>query len=579
MAKYSMTKGGMIKNKGSKSASFIDRNTGKSSYVDSSYIPRSSRSKTPVVESSKATAPSKPESAGSSALEELKGELGSIQNSLNESVASGEVESATKTEEESVPSPDEYYNRYTPPESAEEEPTQSAEQIQRDMMRNAQREINELHDYENTLLAEQNTINQSRNRETQSVNTLTGLGGSDEANANVKKTDQQNQQANRVITDQVSVKVQGILSDIRTAAITEAREQRTEARLDAETKEKNRITRMTEAQTHIATLASVGATLEGMKKTDPEGYEYLSRQVGGEGMVKAMFTLNRPKESIVERRFEGNKMIQIYNNPLTGEDRIETVDIPGMPVGYSKTLDAGDRILAVPDDWDGDPSKLITINKGLTPGQTQSGSGGTDGNKLLSISEAQTLGVPYGTTVAQAVALGKTPQGKVTGSQNDNLGFYNRGKDALDNVNKVEQAIADQGLVGDIQLQTLPGWAQTKDQQLYRQAQRQFTEARLRKESGAAIPNAEYTTDAETYFAQPGDTAETLAQKKAARESVLDSLAVASGPAYTDYYGQEYTPNSKGGNGVLTSPDGTQEVNVADLTPEEVQEAKDNGWD
>lgn len=67
------------------------------------------------------------------------------------------------------------------------------------------------------------------------------------------------------------------------------------------------------------------------------------------------------------------------------------------------------------------------------------------------------------------------------------------------------------------------------DRQRFQQAQRQFTEARLRKESGAAIPTAEYTNDAVTYFPQPGDSTETIARKREARKQVIESLRVSAG--------------------------------------------------
>lgn len=569
-----MTKGGVITNKGSKAATFTDAKTKKTSYVDPNYVPRTVKTPKPTTtigSGTGSTTTTKPDpvvgAVTPTTLADVKTQADKIQSDLNASVESGEIESST-------PSPDEYYPRtYTPPAPIEPEPTESAEEIEKEMARGAQRQINELNNYQNTLLREQATINDTNNRSTASISTLTGTAGSTEANADQRKTTEEGKQANRVITDAVQVQIQTILSDIRKEAIIEARERRDDARLDAAEKEKNRITRQTEAQTNLTTLAQTGVTFDGLKTTDPEGFKYLSEQVGGEQMMKAMFTLNRSQETILDKKIENGKYVIAFQNPLDGKIRIETVDL-GLPPQYSKTIDAGDRLLAIPDGWSGDPSELVTINKGLTP--SQSSSGGTDGSKLLSISEAQTLGVPYGTTVAEAVALGKTPQGKVTGSQNDNLGFYNRGKDALENINKVEQAIADQGLAGDIQLQALPSWAQSKDQQLYRQAQRQFTEARLRKESGAAIPNAEYSTDSETYFAQPNDTAETLAQKKAAREAVLDSLAVSAGPAYTDYYGQEYTRASKTSK-TLRGVDGSS-FDASDLTPEEYQQALNDGY-
>lgn len=282
------------------------------------------------------------------------------------------------------------YSRYSDTPTDSPAPVKSVEQIQSEMSRGAQQEINALTQYYADLSKEQATINQGNDRSTASVNTLSGLAGSTEANVSQQKTTAQGQQAQKQITDQLSMQVQGVLSKIRTAAIQESHDLRTEARLDSATQEANRVTRLKEAQDNTKLLAASGATAEGYAQTDPEGYAHLVKQLGGEELLKATFTLNRPVEQVVERKIEGGKLIQIYENPLTGKSTIETLDL-GLPVGYSKTIDAGDRILAVPDDWSGDPAELVTINKGMTPGQRQTaataaakGVGGGSGGQYAS---------------------------------------------------------------------------------------------------------------------------------------------------------------------------------------------------
>lgn len=126
---------------------------------------------------------------------------------------------------------------------------------------------------------------------------------------------------------------------------------------------------------------------------------------------------------------------------------------------------------------------------------------------------------------------------KETAAEKNALGFYLRGKDAIDTISTLEEKIQNKGLGGQTALQILPNWLQSEDNQIYRQLQRQFTEARLRKESGAAIPTEEYEKDAQTYFAQPGDTSATLERKKNARSVVLESLKIGAGNAYKNYYG------------------------------------------
>jgi len=147
--------------------------------------------------------------------------------------------------------------------------------------------------------------------------------------------------------------------------------------------------------------------------------------------------------------------------------------------------------------------------------------------------------------VRQSAAVGKRPpksspkEKPVTGAERGVLAFYNRAKTAEDTIGKLEGKMSRLSLARQAQLRYAPNVAQSPDMQVYRQAQRAFTEARLRKESGAAIPQGEYDTDAQTYFAQPGDAPDTVKAKKAARKAVLDGLKYSSGKAYDEFYGEQ----------------------------------------
>lgn len=66
-------------------------------------------------------------------------------------------------------------------------------------------------------------------------------------------------------------------------------------------------------------------------------------------------------------------------------------------------------------------------------------------------------------------------------------------------------------------------------EQKFQQAKRDFTNAQLRRESGAAISSSEFENADEQYFPQPGDTKEVLAQKRNNREVVIQNLFEASG--------------------------------------------------
>jgi hypothetical protein len=147
-------------------------------------------------------------------------------------------------------------------------------------------------------------------------------------------------------------------------------------------------------------------------------------------------------------------------------------------------------------------------------------------------------------TREEARTMGPTKKPKtqkpVTGAERQTLAYYNRAKEASDSLAQggLEERIAKQNAAGALWGKYAPNIAQTEEQQRYRQAQRSFTEARLRKESGAAIPPAEYENDSRTYFAQPGDAPDTIAQKQKARQAVLEGLKFGAGKAHGEFYGE-----------------------------------------
>jgi hypothetical protein len=134
-----------------------------------------------------------------------------------------------------------------------------------------------------------------------------------------------------------------------------------------------------------------------------------------------------------------------------------------------------------------------------------------------------------------------------SGQERSALAFYNRARDSENTIGEVDQAgvsldrrvglnpasVAKIAFATDHRTGNL---LLNPDEQIYMQAQRQFTEARLRKESGAAISPVEYKNDAATYFAQPGDKAPTIRRKAAARQKVLDGLKFQSGKAFKEFY-------------------------------------------
>ncbi len=252
---------------------------------------------------------------------------------------------------------------------------QTAAQIQADLLKASQGEINSINTYAAQKIEALKPTQEQRVRETSSINTLTGLAGSTEANTTTAATRATNDKENQLVRQEAAAKIQSVMSGVKTKALEMAQTAREQFTKDTAEARAQRTADLEEAVKNTATLAATGVTYDGLKATDPVSFKYLADSVGGEALLKAQFTLNRPVDQILDKKIEAGKYIITYQNPLDGKVRIETLDL-GLPAQYTKTIDAGDRILAIPDNWDGDTSKLMTINKGLTPSKAGVGGGG-----------------------------------------------------------------------------------------------------------------------------------------------------------------------------------------------------------
>lgn len=72
----------------------------------------------------------------------------------------------------------------------------------------------------------------------------------------------------------------------------------------------------------------------------------------------------------------------------------------------------------------------------------------------------------------------------------------------------------------------------SSDYQRYDQAQRDFINATLRRESGAAISQSEFDNANKQYFPQPGDKPEVIQQKALNRRAAIEGFAAGGGPAF-----------------------------------------------
>lgn len=142
------------------------------------------------------------------------------------------------------------------------------------------------------------------------------------------------------------------------------------------------------------------------------------------------------------------------------------------------------------------------------------------GNNGLSVT------LPDGTVVQQ----GGQPM-KLTEQQSKDVGFYTRGLSASTGLDAGEGALTS---LRDRAVSGVPGvgnYLVSPEYQQANQAGREFLAAILRKDTGAAITNQEMDIYGKMYLPQPGDSPETLRQKREARGTALDALRLGLGTA------------------------------------------------
>ncbi len=173
-------------------------------------------------------------------------------------------------------------------------------------------------------------------------------------------------------------------------------------------------------------------------------------------------------------------------------------------------------------------------------------------------------------------------KGKVSGKpptadQLKNAEFATSMKFANDTITALTKAFEEQGLAGQVWGEKAPNFLKTNTQQLLKQANEQFVNAILRRESGAAVPEQEYTRYASAYLPQPGDSKETLKAKATARSNRIKSLVNSAGSALSqDFVGnidKTFYPDLQ--TYIDTNPDKTDYVKsirntYPDWSPDEV---------
>ena len=137
------------------------------------------------------------------------------------------------------------------------------------------------------------------------------------------------------------------------------------------------------------------------------------------------------------------------------------------------------------------------------------------------------------------------PPKPITGAERQAVSFFNRMLEAERNARGVEGKLTGVDLgAAEMAPDFIENWLKSKEGQAYTQAQRTFTEGRLRKESGAAVPPAEYENDRRTNFRIAGDAPDIVKQKRGSRVQTMRGIGNSAGRALQEFYGQDASLDS-----------------------------------
>jgi hypothetical protein len=156
--------------------------------------------------------------------------------------------------------------------------------------------------------------------------------------------------------------------------------------------------------------------------------------------------------------------------------------------------------------------------------------------------EAQNIGSTDPAKAKQLMDLAnsidpKPPSKPPTDSQLKAGGFYDRMIQSVGIIDPLED-VGEYPMYGSAMAGSIPfvgdiakRVVMSPEQQRYQQAADDWIRAKLRQESGAVISDDEMRSEYNTYFPQPGDSKEVIAQKRRSRQTATASMAKAAGPA------------------------------------------------
>jgi hypothetical protein len=296
------------------------------------------------------------------------------------------------------------------------------------------------------------------------ISVLSGLMGSTDAVRTDNTVKDANSKEVQAIQNQRAQALASIYQKISDDASTEAEQQKQDAFKSAQDIVTRRAQSQKEALANVQALAASGGISYEDFKSHPKNaqvYQYALNAAGGsDDALAGIFAASRPKDSLVGTpQRVGDHYVQAYQNPLTGKVSYDKVEVPGgIPDTYNQfqtigNEKVGQRIYAIPDNWDGDTSKLKLVASTAGIGN---GTGGTAGAAGYNGDFGATIDKATNLYASGSVAAQKTFKASIQGAvaNGDYQSAYDFIKQAtakgLDGTNKTkfEDAAIDQQMLG-----------------------------------------------------------------------------------------------------------------------------------
>jgi hypothetical protein len=273
------------------------------------------------------------------------------------------------------------------------------------------------------LISQEQVAGQDRSGQTRAVNARSGLVGSDFGAAQTEKTNQFNKGQVQAIEAEKGARLNAVLLNIEDRASAEIANKKQEALGQYERDFASYKETQEQARGDLMQLAKSGVALESL---NPAQKAALLKQAGYDDPAFGELVYNsmKPKAQQIDYKFEklADGQGLFYGvDPTTGEliTKNVKVDLPqdwqmqiapdGTVIGYDKNTGearilSGKGEFADPYDQAYKEAQIQKLLSDIAQGQ---------GDGLLSIEEANKLGVPYGTTKSQAIGIVPGSQEKI----------------------------------------------------------------------------------------------------------------------------------------------------------------------